>query len=96
MLPVAPGDFGYGRALWIVPCRGVHTLGMRFPIDALYLDKRGIVIHAEEHLRPWRFAAVKANGASVLELPAGTLAKMATCAGDTIEIRIQQEGLNRG
>jgi uncharacterized protein len=68
---------------------------MRFPIDAVYLDKQGIVIHAEEHLRPWRFATVKGNSASVLELPAGTLAEMATCVGDTIEIKIHQEGLSR-
>jgi len=86
---VAPSDFGDGRALWIVPCRGVHTLGMRFPIDAVYLDRAGIVVHAEPHLTPWRFAPVKLNSAGVVELPAGTLTKTGTTVGDTIEIRLK-------
>jgi uncharacterized membrane protein (UPF0127 family) len=41
-------DFGDGRGLWIVPCRGVHTLAMRFPIDVIYLSKAGTVVHVEE------------------------------------------------
>jgi len=95
LLPVRQGDFGCGRALWIVPCQGVHTLGMRFPIDAVYLDKNGVVVHTEAHLRPWRFAPVKLSSAGVLELPAGTLAQTATRAGDTIEIRMHEEGLGQ-
>ena len=30
-----------GEELWIVPCRSVHTLGMRYPIDVAFLDARG-------------------------------------------------------
>ena len=30
-----------GEGLWIVPCRSVHTLGMRYPIDVAFLDARG-------------------------------------------------------
>ena len=33
-----------GEALWIVPSRGVHTWGMRFAIDVVALDERGVVI----------------------------------------------------
>ena len=32
------GSFPAGRGLWIVPCHGVHTFAMRFPIDVIYLD----------------------------------------------------------
>ena len=28
-----------GEALWIIPCKGIHTIGMRFAIDAVFLDK---------------------------------------------------------
>ena len=35
---------GEGEGLWIVPCRSVHTLGMRYPIDVAFLDARGIVV----------------------------------------------------
>jgi len=46
---------------------------MRFPIDAVYLDRDRIVIHIEEGLKPWRLAAVRARAASVLELPTGAI-----------------------
>ena len=34
------GSFPAGQGLWIVPCHGVHTFAMRFPIDVIYLDQR--------------------------------------------------------
>ena len=34
-------EFVAGKALWIVPSEGIHTFGMRFPIDAAYLDSKG-------------------------------------------------------
>ena len=37
-------EFAQGGALWIVPCDGVHTFGMRFPIDAAYLDSKGQIV----------------------------------------------------
>ena len=51
-------NFGPGQGLWIVPSHGVHTLGMRFPIDVVYLDGKMTVVHVEKGLRPWRVAPV--------------------------------------
>jgi uncharacterized membrane protein (UPF0127 family) len=81
-------DFGDGRGLWIRPCRGVHTLAMRFPIDVAYLDREGTVVHIESNLVPWRFAPVRLRAASVLELPHHTLAQTETVLGDRIEINM--------
>jgi uncharacterized protein len=86
LLGLSAGDFGNGCGLWLVPCRGVHTLGMGFAIDAVYLDRGMNVIHVESELRPWRFAAVRANAASVLELPCHTAVETGTAVGDRIEI----------
>ena len=33
-----------GEGLWIVPSRGVHTCWMRFAIDLVALDDRGVVV----------------------------------------------------
>ena len=41
-----------GRGLWIVPSRGVHTIGMMFPIDLIFLSKEKEVVYIEEHVRP--------------------------------------------
>lgn len=88
LLGTSANEFGNGSGLWIKPCRGVHTLGMRFPIDVLYLDRNQVVIHIERGLPPWRFAPVKLQATSVLELPCQTVAESGTQLGDNIEITL--------
>ena len=90
LVGASPGDFGNGWGLWIVPCRGVHTLAMRFPIDVVYLDRNGTVVHIDENLKPWRFALVHMQAASVLELPRQALAATGTVVGDKIEITLEK------
>src|SRR5215467_5808745 len=55
LIGVSAGDFGNGHGLWIVPCRGVHTLGMGFPIDVVYLDRALKVVDVQSAVKPWRF-----------------------------------------
>jgi len=90
-----PLDFGLGNGLWIVPCHGVHTFAMKFPIDVAYLDFDKVVVHVEHSLKPWRIARISRKANSVLELPAQTLASTRTQIGDAIEIswRESREGL---
>jgi uncharacterized membrane protein (UPF0127 family) len=85
-------NFGDGHGLWITPCRGVHTWGMRFPIDVAYLDPDQVVVHVESGLRPWRFAPIRFRAASVLELPEHTLEATGTTIGDELEIQPNQSG----
>lgn len=73
-------------ALWIIPSRGVHMFGMRFPIDVVFLDCNHLVIHIHENLRPWQVSRVIRSAHSVLELPVGTIARSGTKIGDQIEV----------
>ena len=82
--------FRRGQGLWIVPCHGVHTLAMRFPIDAVYLDQERIVIHIEQGLKPWRMAAIRVLATSVLELPMGTVSDTRTELGDQVDILMER------
>jgi uncharacterized protein len=91
LLGASEGDFRNGSGLWIRPCRGVHTLAMRFPIDVVYLDRAGTVVHLESALQPWRFAPVRMQAASVLELPRNTVASTGTALGDRIEIKMKED-----
>lgn len=75
-----------GEGLWIKPYNGVHTFGMRFPIDVLFLDRQLRVIAISESLEPNRLTAVHLNATSVLELPAGTAERSAAQPGDRISI----------
>jgi uncharacterized protein len=86
LMCTAAANFRAGDGLWIVPCRGVHTFAMRFPIDVLYLDARNCVVHLEQNLQPWRVAKVSLRTTSVLELPADTLRSSHTALGDEIDI----------
>jgi uncharacterized protein len=61
-----------GEALVLTPCFAVHTVGMQFPIDVVFVDARGLVRKIVRALGPRRIAA--AFGASaVVELAAGAL-----------------------
>lgn len=91
LLGTSAGDFGNGSGLWIRPCHGIHTLAMRFPIDVVYLDRAGQVVHLEHNVRPWRFSPVRMQAASVLELPSHTVARTETALGDHIEIKMKMK-----
>jgi uncharacterized membrane protein (UPF0127 family) len=60
-----------GEGLLIPRCRCVHTLGMRFPLDLLFLDTGGRVVELQRGVRPGRIARCQA-AESVLEIPAPT------------------------
>ena len=81
-------EFPSGRGLWIIPCHGVHTFAMRFPIDVVYLDQAQRVLHLEKSLMPWRIAPVRRKARSVLELPPDTLTATRTAVGDELEIAL--------
>ena len=73
-----------GEGLWITPCEAVHTIGMKFPIDVVFLDKQRRVLKVRSDLQRWRMAAcLRAH--SVLELPSGWAQATQTAAGDQLE-----------
>ncbi len=61
-----------GNGLLITPCTSVHTIGMRYPIDLVFLNGRASVIKLVTHLRPYRFAGCL-RARHVLELQAGSI-----------------------
>lgn len=73
-----------GEALWIIPSRGVHTWGMKFPIDVVALDESGTVIDCVSELKPWRIRLPRRGTAGVLELAAGTVSTSGTRVGHRI------------
>src|ERR1700760_679315 len=68
LLGLGIDDFRNGSALLFFPCDGIHTLGMGFPIDVVYLDDGLKVVGIHPDVRPWRFTPVLRSAASVLEL----------------------------
>jgi uncharacterized membrane protein (UPF0127 family) len=75
-----------GDGLWIKPCRQVHMFGMHYPIDVVFLDDANRVVGLTERLRPWRVSPLVKTAASVIELPAGTIAQAGLTTGQPITI----------
>ena len=73
-----------GEGLWIVPCEAVHTFGMNFPIDVIFLSRNKKVLKIRADMARRRMA-ICLRAHSVLELPAGTLQQTGTGPGDQLE-----------
>jgi uncharacterized membrane protein (UPF0127 family) len=62
-----------GEGLLIPGCRSVHTFGMRFPIDVVFLDGARSPLDVARAVPPNRVVGDR-RAAAVLELPAGAAA----------------------
>lgn len=71
------------EGLWIVPCEAIHTIGMRFAIDLVYLDRKNVVKKVRSNVRPWRMSACL-SAHSILELASGTVQRTQTRPGDRL------------
>lgn len=75
----------------MVPSQGIHTIGVLFPIDLIYLDAGHRVIHLIESLGTFRIAPVRRHAASVLEMPTRTIYSSQTQVGDQLLICSEDE-----
>jgi uncharacterized membrane protein (UPF0127 family) len=75
-----------GNGLLIKPSRGVHTIGMVFPLDLVFLDEDNQVVRVEEHIHPFSISSVCLKASSVLELPPYTIFRTGTRVGDRLDI----------
>jgi hypothetical protein len=73
-----------GEALWLRPSSGVHTIGLRFAIDVVFLDRELRVVKLIENLRPFRLALPHLRAASVLEMSAHSIARLGLRVGDRL------------
>jgi uncharacterized membrane protein (UPF0127 family) len=74
-----------GEGLLLQPASSIHTLFMRFPIDAVFLDKALVVLGIEDAIVPWRAASLR-GAKAVLELPAGESARRGLAVGDQLTL----------
>lgn len=74
------------RALWLEPCNAVHTFGMRFPIDVVFIDKRGRVLSIHRNVGSAR-VLVCWRARSTLEMRAHAAQAWRIDIGDSLEWR---------
>lgn len=80
-----------GTGLYIRPCRMVHTFFMRFPIDLIFLDPAGRIVHIEKDLRPWKLSRHIPAAEGVLECLSGTVESLDLKLGQAVRLKPQQE-----
>jgi uncharacterized membrane protein (UPF0127 family) len=72
--------------LVLTGCNSIHTFFMRMPIDVVYLDRESRVLRADGAMPPWRLGPIVWKAKTVVELPAGTIARTGTKPGDLLQV----------
>ena len=75
-----------GEGLFLRPASSIHMLFMRFPIDAVWLDRDLNVLKVSPVVTPWRVAACK-GAKGVVELPAGEAGRRGIRPGEQLFLR---------
>jgi uncharacterized membrane protein (UPF0127 family) len=65
-----------GDGLIIEPCNSIHNCFVRFPIDAVFVDKNLKIVKILKNFKPWRFSLIYFKAAKVIELPGGSISEL--------------------
>ncbi|MEP6756057.1 MAG: DUF192 domain-containing protein [Chthonomonadales bacterium] len=84
---IATGGLKDGEGLLLQPCNGIHTFGLREPIDVVVLDRNGIVLRVVGEMHRNRIMLPMKHGVITIELKAGLATKSGVLTGYTVLIR---------
>ena len=73
-------------AIVLRPCRWIHTIGMRFPLDVAFLDDDGMVVKTMQ-MHQHRIGVPVWRANLVVEAEAGAFARWGLRVGDVVEVR---------
>ncbi len=80
-----------GQGIWLTPCKAVHTIGMRFPIDIVFVARNGTVLRIDQSVPPGRIRICWRAG-SIIEMSAGWAREMGLRCGVRIGLRAPIQG----
>jgi uncharacterized membrane protein (UPF0127 family) len=70
-------------SLWILHCGSIHTIGMRYAIDVVFLGEEDRVLRVAVAVQPLRMR-MQRNARSVLEMHAGSAAQFGITTGSRL------------
>ncbi len=76
-----------GQGLLLLPCNSIHSIGMTYAIDAIFLDEQNSVVGLIKNFKPGRLSTIYPRAHSCLELPAGSIAASGTSIDDKLEFQ---------
>lgn len=75
-----------GQALLITPCNSIHTLGMKYSLDIVFIDAKGTILKICRNLRSFRMAGC-IGAHSIIEFTAGEAERIGLLVGDELQWR---------
>ena len=75
-----------GEALVIARARRIHTFGLSYPIDVVFCDRDGVVLHVTHDLKPRRVTRYVRRAHIAVELAGGSVPTDLR-PGDRVEVR---------
>ena len=76
----------FDGAILLSSTRAIHTLGMRFPIDVAFCDRKLTVISVTR-VPPYRICLPRLRARCVIEAEAGAFERWRLRSGDRLEVR---------
>ena len=80
------GQLDEREGMLFIPGGSIHTLGMRFAIDVVFLDAQLRVLRIAPSIRPWRFVRAPRTTHYVMEIRAGAAKRRGLDEGDVLSI----------
>ncbi|MEM6884455.1 MAG: DUF192 domain-containing protein [Verrucomicrobiota bacterium] len=77
------------EGIWLKPCSQIHMFFMKFPIDAIFMNKGMQVVYIADSIAPWKISKWVGKAHSVLECCAGKAREAGLKVGDTLEFKSQ-------
>jgi uncharacterized membrane protein (UPF0127 family) len=81
---IARSPLPLNTAMHFIPCSSIHTVGMAYPLDVVFLNRAGIVLKTIRNLKPFRIAMGGLHATSALEWRAGGLPEKGPDVGDRL------------
>ena len=75
-----------GEGMWIPGCNWIHSIGMKFEFDAVFINRKKQVVKIVTQIAPNRFLAPVWRASGVVELPSGGVFNCGVEVGDQLEL----------
>lgn len=79
-----------GEGLLIAPCNSIHMMFMKFPIDAIYIDKNFEIKKIVPNLQTWTGFSYCRGAWAVVEVAAGESARLNLKVGMTLKVKTDE------
>lgn len=75
------------EGLLITRCQSIHMFFMRFPIDAVFVDRSHCIVGLVSQIKPFSFSPIFFRAQYVVEIASGRIKETGLAIGHRLELR---------